>query len=64
MDKNKIEIVKCQMMAENARYWDIYAPFYKYKNGVASPMTLNMVEQHARNVGRIYTPAMTKLGSA
>ena len=42
----------------------LYAPFYKYKNGVASPMTLNMVEQHARNVGRIYTPAMTKLGSA
>ena len=31
MDKNKIEIGICQSRAENALFWEIYAPFYKYK---------------------------------
>ena len=29
MDKNKIEIGICQSRAENALFWEIYAPFYK-----------------------------------
>ena len=42
MDKNKIEIGTCQSRAENALFWERYAPFYKYKNREASPMGMGM----------------------
>ena len=41
MGKKKIKIVKCSNRAGNSLFQGRDAPFYKYKNRAASPMTLN-----------------------